>query len=224
MNHPYAPGGDRERARSGLRVRLMVCLALFVTTTTLVSPAIAELPALRPTSVAPLQVELDSSAQQWQQGEYTVSALAEYEVTARVLSSRSYSKGREAEVSPIDLALGWGEMAQREMLSQLQVTQDSRWYFVRWRGAVVEASDVIANSANTHTIPASEQIAKELAAVEQGDVVTLRGYLVSVRADDGWKWNSSLSRMDTGDGSCEVLWVESVEVEPDAPISYASVD
>ena len=155
---------------------------------------------------------------------YTIEALAEYEVSARVLSARSYSDDREADVSPVDLALGWGQMADREMLSQLQVTQRDRWYFVRWRGAPIRAADVIANSANTHLLPADEEVAEQLERVGEGDIVHLRGYLVSVEAEDGWHWESSLSRFDTGDGSCEVLWVESVEVERDEPIIYASID
>jgi hypothetical protein len=60
--------------------------------------------------------------------------------------------------------------------------------------------------------------------VQAGDVVRLRGYLVRVTAEDGWSWLSSTSRSDTGDGSCEVMWIEGVEVYSDAPISYASVD
>lgn len=28
----------------------------------------------------------------------------------------------------------------------------------------------------------------------------------------GWRWRSSLSREDTGDGSCELVWVERLEL------------
>jgi hypothetical protein len=51
-----------------------------------------------------------------------------------------------------------------------------------------------------------------LKSVSADDVVSLWGYLVEVRGDDGWKWRSSLSRHDTGGGSCEVVWVERLEI------------
>ena len=95
---------------------------------------------------------------------------------------------------------------------------------MRWRNAPVRAEEVIANSANTHLLPANAQVAAQLQSVQPGDIVRLQGYLVEVTADDGWTWTSSTARTDTGDGSCEVLWVESVEVYSDAPITYDSLD
>ncbi len=42
-------------------------------------------------------------------------------------------------------------------------------------------------------------------------MIRLTGYLVQVHGRDGYRWASSLSRADTGVGSCEVIWVESLE-------------
>jgi hypothetical protein len=208
-------------------LRLLAGLALALAAYGILSQASAELPAkpdqLATISDVPMQGEL-SDAAAWRNGDYLVQPLASYDVTARVLSARTYSEKRESEVSQVDFALGWGSMADRELLSQLNVQQRDRWYFVRWRGVPIEARDVIANSANTHTIPATPEIAEQLAAVQPGDVVRLQGYLVKVSAEDGWSWTSSTTRTDTGDGSCEVLWVESVEIFSDAPITYAALD
>jgi hypothetical protein len=46
-----------------------------------------------------------------------------------------------------------------------------------------------------------------LRSVAGGDIIELRGYLVEVTAPDGWHWRSSLSRTDSGDGACELMWV-----------------
>jgi hypothetical protein len=210
-----------------LLLRLLAGLALALVAGNLLSQAFAELPAkpeeIPTISDVPLQSKLtDMSA--WKNGDYLVQPLAGYDVTARVLSARGYDQGRESEVSQVDFALGWGSMADRELLSKLNVQQRDRWYFVRWRGVPIKAQDVIANSANTHTIASSPEVAEQLAAVQPGDVVRLQGYLVKVAAEDGWSWTSSTARTDTGDGSCEVLWVESVEIFADAPIAYASID
>jgi hypothetical protein len=45
-----------------------------------------------------------------------------------------------------------------------------------------------------------------LLAVDEGDVIQIRGYLVSIAGPDGERWKSSLSRNDTGGGSCELLY------------------
>ena len=146
-------------------------------------------------------------------GAYTVSPLATYDLTGVVLGSRTYGSGREADTSPLDLALGWGAMADREVLSSYDISQRDRWYFVRWSRSPIAREEVIQSSANTHILPATPELAQQLAVVQPGQAVRLQGYLVEVSASDGWSWRSSLRRDDTGQGSCEVFWVEAFEVE-----------
>ena len=62
-------------------------------------------------------------------------------------------------------------------------------------------------------IPANEAVAKRLLAVRTGQIIHLRGRLVRVDGKDGWHWVSSLSRTDTGDGSCEVVWVSGLTTD-----------
>lgn len=40
----------------------------------------------------------------------------------------------------------------------------------------------------------------------------VRGLLVNARRDDGFYWNSSLSREDDGPGACELVWVEEIQI------------
>ena len=61
-----------------------------------------------------------------------------------------------------------------------------------------------------HMIPASESVARALAAVRKDDRVRIDGWLVEAKATDGWHWRSSLSREDTGAGACEVVYVCSI--------------
>jgi hypothetical protein len=165
------------------------------------------------------------SISRWRSADYEIEPLATYHITARVLGVKHYPSGtdRFAEVSSVDLALGWGPMANRDLLEKLNVRQEGRWYFVKWRGLPLTAEQVIQSSANTHILPASPEVAEKLAEVKAGDVVTLKGYLVNTRGSDGWSWASSVTRTDTGGGSCESFWVEDAEVHPDEPISYASI-
>jgi hypothetical protein len=45
-----------------------------------------------------------------------------------------------------------------------------------------------------------------------GQIATIGGYLVDVRGPGGFLWNTSLTRTDTGEGACEIVWVDTLEV------------
>jgi hypothetical protein len=63
-----------------------------------------------------------------------------------------------------------------------------------------------------HLIPASDRIAAQLAAAQPGYKVVLAGRLVDASWADGRRWATSLTREDTGNGACELMFVESVAV------------
>jgi hypothetical protein len=48
--------------------------------------------------------------------------------------------------------------------------------------------------------------------VEAGKEVRFKGYLLTVQADDGWRWRSSMTRTDQGAGACEVVLVDALEL------------
>ncbi len=145
---------------------------------------------------------------------YVIEPLASYEVRARVLSIERYRMGREADLSPLDFALGWGPMSDAAVIDRLSISQSGRWYHFRWEGSPpIDPSLMAKSSANTHLVPADDLVKKRLLNVSKGAVVKLSGYLINVRHNDGWTWRSSLSRDDTGGGSCELMWVTDVQVE-----------
>ncbi len=143
---------------------------------------------------------------------YTIAPLEEFAIEARVLSRKDYRHDREAQLAPTDLALGWGPMADDGVLGAIEVSQRNRWYFWRAASLPIPATEISSHSANVHVIAASPATADALANIAVDDRVRLSGKLVEVRGDDGWRWRSSLSRTDTGDGSCELLWLEQLEV------------
>ena len=144
---------------------------------------------------------------------YQISPAAEFSLEARVLSTESYNMGREADLSPIDLALGWGPMSDSAVLDRLHIRQSNRFYFYRWSDQPpIQPSEIVEHSANMHMIPANDEIKSRLRKVRKGQVVALSGYLVRVQAQDGWHWNSSMTRSDSGNGACELVWVKSLAV------------
>lgn len=138
----------------------------------------------------------------------TAKPLAGFSVAARVLSREDYGSDREADFSPVDLALGWGPMRDDAVLSRLDISQSGRFYRYRWRGQPpIPPDDIVRSSANMHLVPANAAIADALEAVDTGDRVRIDGWLVQIDANDGWRWRSSLTREDSGAGACELIYV-----------------
>ena len=163
--------------------------------------------------VAPdLPRQLDQQAPVFAFKGYTLQPLQKFQVEARVLGAERDSVGREADLSPIDLALGWGHMSDSAVLDKIQIRQSNRFYFWRVDEFPIPRRDIERSSANMHMIPANAALASRLQSVRVGQVVRIDGWLVEARGDDGWRWRSSLTRDDSGAGGCEVVFVQDLVI------------
>jgi hypothetical protein len=160
----------------------------------------------------PLQQSLERPAS-WVKDDYTVTALASYQLTARILGKKSYRNSDNGDLAPYDLALGWAEMSDSSILNDLKISQSGRWFYVYWKNPPIEPSRIMQNSANTHILPANDAIAQQVQDLRPDQIVFLKGHLVEVSKQDGFSWRSSLTRGDTGNGSCEIFWVEDLEIQ-----------
>ena len=156
--------------------------------------------------------ELIARPKPWLAGDFMITPLARYHIRARVLHRKNYSFGKASDLSPVDFAVGWGNMSDENIIGRMSISQGSRFY--RWEASVLPlpAREIIRSSANMHIIPADDSVRDALDEVYRGSIVTMDGCLVRV-TDGNWRWGTSLSRTDTGDGACEVMWVESLAVE-----------
>jgi hypothetical protein len=173
-------------------------------------------PASQPDGIAapaePLQTEAHD-ATPVRHGHWLLTPRADYDITARILSSENYRFDRLADLIPEDLALGWGPMSDNRILADFDISQSVRFYSWRPRGPLpIARASVISHSANTHVIPADARIRAQLQALRVGDVVRLTGILVDGKRDDGAWIHTSLTRLDSGPGACEVMLVQSVEL------------
>ncbi len=144
--------------------------------------------------------------------EYMIHPLATFEVKARVLSRERYYLDRESDLAPFDLALGWGYMSDERVLSHLSISQSNRWYWWRARQLPIAKEEISANSANMHMVPADDYIKRQIKRARTGSIVKFKGYLIEAKGEDGWRWRSSLSRFDTGNHACELVFVEEFEI------------
>ncbi|MGP1664981.1 MAG: hypothetical protein ACTS5I_03510 [Rhodanobacter sp.] len=162
---------------------------------------------------SPVQVNLDNGVQ-LQRGDTTLTTRAHFDITARVLSRKDYNWAAESSLVPVDLALGWGRMSDSEVLAHIEISQSGRFYYWRASTFPIPRREIETSSANMHLIPASKGIKRQLERVRSGQVVRIEGFLVNANRANGWHWNTSMTRNDTGAGACELIYVESITIDP----------
>lgn len=172
------------------------------------------------TSLDPVQedlMEVDMITLQGKEGEIFLSPMATYSVSAEVVSAKDYSDDWQAEFEPTDLALAWGDLAKPEYQEGITYTQSGRWYYYNYDSSFKsDGTYVTEHSSNHHVIPANDTIKKAVQKIKQGQKVKIDGYLVDVRyaiSTGEFTQTSSLSRADTGDGACEIIYVKKIQVD-----------
>jgi hypothetical protein len=166
------------------------------------------LPSRRVGDDGALQSDAPGGMARFTVGDASAEPLAGFSIAARVLAREDYDDDREARYAPLDLALAWGRMRDDQVLSQLDISQSGRFYRYRWSGEPpLPPDELVRSSANMHLIPADASVRAALDGIDADDRVRIDGWLVQVRASDGWQWRSSLTREDAGAGACELIYV-----------------
>lgn len=146
--------------------------------------------------------------------DFTLQPLADFEFEARVLLVSRYRWDAESALAPYDLGIGWQRMSDTAVIDRLALSQSARFLSWRWQDAPpIPADEITRSAANVHVIPANAMIARQIAGLRSGQRVHARGVLVEASRSDGWRWRSSLRRDDGGHGACELMYVESLDVE-----------
>ncbi len=145
----------------------------------------------------------------WERDGYFINAITQFELKAKVLGKERYRFDRESDIAPYDLALGWGKMSNQTIIDKIDISQRRRWFFWETDRYPIPRKEIERSASNMHIIPATDKIMDELDDLIVGEIIYLKGYLVSAMSPkDGWRWKSSLSRNDTGNGACEIVYVE----------------
>lgn len=171
----------------------------------------------RPGEIAaadPLQSELEAS-QTLTRGDFQVIPQAQFSGEVRVLGRERYRLGPLADVSPLDIAVGWGPMSDSAVLADIDITQAGRFYFWHYDDEPpIARNDIETHSANWHLVPANDTVWRKLRGLRVGDVVKLDGMLVNLQNPEVGTMTTSLRRNDTGSGACEIIYVESASIRP----------
>jgi hypothetical protein len=162
----------------------------------------------------PLQLDLEGP-RTVTRGDFQVIGQARFSAEVRVLGRERYRLGALADVSPLDIAVGWGPMSNSAVLADLDISQSGRFYFWRYDDEPpIPRRDIESHSANWHLVPANSGIWRKLRGLRVGDVVKLDGMLVNLESPADGTRKTSLRRDDTGAGACEIVYVEYATIRP----------
>lgn len=141
--------------------------------------------------------------------------VAEYRISARVLSKNRYRGDWSSKIAPYDFALGWGNCADRDYMKGIKVNQMQRFYFYKAaQKHLYKLGYIGLHSANNHVIPATRNLRYLVGRIKRGDMVRMEGYLVRVSGSvkgGTVSWGTSTSRNDTGNGACELIYVHTIK-------------
>jgi len=154
--------------------------------------------------------------------DYRVQPRYRYELNAVVVSLHhsdtwwDYAhKAWSDHVNILDLCVAWGDSVRSG--AYRDVSFGNNQWECHWSYSSGRARQHFRNEevANNHIVTDDPAVAKALRSIRIGDQIRLRGYLVDYM---GWKEGrqtvqrvSSESRTDTGNGACEVLYVDGFE-------------
>lgn len=154
-------------------------------------------------------------------GDFKITPLATYSLSGRVLGVEEYSD-IQSDISPVDVAVGWGLMSDEMNLNRMKVSQNNRWYYWKAKTDFIKNDDIIKNSSNNHIVSDDEFIINQIKKLREGELIKLDGFLISaIRNKDKFQWVSSLSRTDVDNGSCELFYVKSIKYLKKADIMSA---
>lgn len=156
----------------------------------------------------------DSEPSIWMHEGYQFKSLATYSIEGRVLSTNTHRFGPAAKLAPLDVVLGWGNMADPNIYKKLNFVQRGRFYTYKpdHNSPKVSHRQVFNSSSNTHLVPKDQDVLKQLKSIKVDQIIVLEGHLVQISGPNEFSWSSSLHRSDTGNGACELMWVEKVTV------------
>lgn len=154
---------------------------------------------------------------------YEVSPVAEYEIYGLVVS-QYYSRNffdithKKDPGNIKDVCVVWGENLFNGSYKNMSFKSGEFTCFFKFKN--IDVIDFSPNHlSNNHLIPANEKVEKMIKNAQIGDQIHIKGYLANyeIYSQDNElisRRGTSLSREDDGDGACEVIYVEELEIYP----------
>jgi hypothetical protein len=151
---------------------------------------------------------------------YALTPKATYDISGLVVSQHRgdalFNLGHKQDPGNIkDVCVVWGEAVTNGSYRKVSFSSGEFTCSFSWSGAVTPPF-VPEKASNNHLIPANRLIAKQIRAIQVGDQIRMSGLLVDYKVNkngqDIFTRQTSLTRGDTGNGACEILYVTDLSV------------
>ncbi len=152
---------------------------------------------------------------------YEVKPLYSYDLHGLVVSRHDSNvwwdyihKEWNDSLNVVDLCVVWGNNVRNHSLGDIKFSSGQFvCNFETSSRAAYEAFDQTAIS-NNHLLTSDKSVAEALRSVRVGDQIHFRGYLAEYAHNHGFpfKRGTSTVRNDTGNGACETVYVEFIEI------------
>lgn len=181
-------------------------------------PQVFEAPLQSPTRNKPFGVRYKGI-------EYEVEPQYDYELHGMVVSFRHHDGNSRMhlrsndKLNMLDVCVIWGDNVRHPDLNELQFWNGIFTCNVSTRDqAAWDAFDMYQLS-NNHLISDDELIRDRVSDLNIGDQIRVRGSLASYGSSGGGKRGTSTTRLDSGDGACETIYVSDFTIV-EAATSY----
>ncbi len=146
--------------------------------------------------------------------DYRVEPQYEYDLAGMIVSFRHHDgKSRmhrraNDHLNMLDVCVIWGDNTRNPHLSEISFWNGIFTCNVKTTDqAAWEAFDMYQLS-NNHLISDDEFVRDQVKDIKVGDQIRVHGYLASYSSENGGTRGTSTTRLDTGDGACETIFVE----------------
>jgi hypothetical protein len=156
---------------------------------------------------------------------YRVEPEFAYDLTGMIVSYRHHDNNSRMHrlandhLNMLDVCVIWGENTASKYLHQIDFWNGIFTCNAQARDQDVWDSFDIYQLSNNHLISDDDYIRNRVKDIRIGDQIRVRGYLASYESAAGGKRGTSTTRLDTGDGACETVYVEYFRIVQPA-ISY----
>jgi len=151
---------------------------------------------------------------------YTLTPRATYDISGLVVSQHRgdalVNIGHKADPGNIkDVCVVWGDAIINGAYRKMSYVSGEFTCSFTWTGGLTPPFS-LEKISNNHLIPAGPAVARGIRAIRIGDQVRMKGllvdYTVTDRGQEIFTRRTSLTRSDTGNGACEILYVTELSV------------
>lgn len=142
-----------------------------------------------------------------------VKPLYNYHIAGMVVScgfSKNMAEYRGDDLNIMDAGIIWGSNLDPAIYKKIAFDNDGVWLRAKTKDQAVWERLDQERLSNNHLLCTDPELKKKIKAIKRGNVVSIRGSLVSYSGR-----GSSVNRTDRGDGACEIIWVDEVEILQD---------